>query len=731
MAYADDIDSTRHRVGYYVAFDGVEDRPATHDMSAVGLSGTYLVCIDGAPSGGGSRLDRTRGLVLPGGVSVTLADTSEARGLLVRLGGLTDTLSAAITSTATTLTLSSGAATYLNGTDVYVDRETITLGTHSGSGTYTGCTRGAHTSQAAPHAGGSVVSNRPRHWLGRRLVLYAVNLDTGTQQAVRAGVVSESPRYADGRWQIEAIDVSRELRRDLCRGWYPSPWTTSSDDNTLFYADVPEPSLFVDGATYAGHVFIRGYANSQVMRLSPGDVETGNGRLALRYANVIQHFAGDGGDLEVRQVCLFTADPATAALILMLSATGDGSNHATYDVLPGRSAATLSDAVPARMGAGLPSAWVDVEAWEALIGIGRVMTVYLDEPTPLLDFLTEEVAPVLGGYVYVTASGQLSFQRWRPALPSGALESSGASIDADRDNLGGAVVTVEDESAILHSASWEVNYDPGQREYLRRIQVSWADQVATYGDELQTMERKSRTKWVGPASSSALVSPPYSNELQLVVALDRLYARTRDGLRRTELRLPWSYHLKAVPGWIFALTSSRMPDHEGAVGVSSVQYEIVSSEPDYGAGVVRVEAEQVQQGALIAPSFVINAYTLDGGGADLDQFDVRTTGAGADLFDSAAGRDFPPGCTVRVYDVSASPSFSVSGTLVVDSVADDAIYGDASGLGFTPASGDLVVLEYTANTGAVNADGADVRDHVFMTDSSGALGTSDPGTVWA
>ena len=45
MTYATDLDSDTHRRAFYVAFDGIETRIATHDLTGL-VSGTFVVGLD-------------------------------------------------------------------------------------------------------------------------------------------------------------------------------------------------------------------------------------------------------------------------------------------------------------------------------------------------------------------------------------------------------------------------------------------------------------------------------------------------------------------------------------------------------------------------------------------------------------------------------------------------------------------------------------------------------------
>ena len=728
MTYVTDIAARTHDVGYYVAFEGIATRLSTHDLTGL-VAGTFLPVLLAPPRGSANRLDRERGLILPGGFSVQAADNSSLRTLIARRGGTEDKLSLSLSKTATAITLSKG--NYATGTTIYVDRETITLGTKSGN-VYNFSARGVQSSQARPHGAGTVVSDRPRYWLGRRAQMFAVNLATGTTQAIRTGILSQSPRFVNGSWSLEFIDLQRELNRRIFHGWSPQKVVArgGQDYPTLaFLLDVGDARHFADGDN--AYVRVQQEEGIQVYSLESGHVDRTNNHLTLELDNLVHATESDrtldvrpGAD--VQQVCLFTADPAHAALMMMLSDLGDASNHATYDVLPGVSPALTSstgDIVGKRVGAALPSSWVDVTAWEALEGAAfGPATFYLDDPMSLLEFLVREVAWRLGGYVYVNDSGQISFRRYLPALPAAALPAITTS-DLRVPN----VSTVDDESEVLGSAVMKCNWDPELRQHMLRVETSWLDTFPLYGEGRPSLELESRSLWVGQASPSPLVSAPGSS-LQIVAALDRLYSRSRNGVRRHSMALLWNKHLDALPGWTFAFTDGRVPNLEGSLGVTARQLECVAVHPDYATGQIALEAEEKPQGWLVAPVGIITLVSAQ------DLFDLESS---ADYYDGNPASDFPVGATVRIYGASASPPFSASGTAVILSVQDPgqieltATFGG----GFTLAAGDLVCLESSANTGNENTTGADVQDHLFMVDADDLIdagtGSERDGTRWA
>lgn len=725
MTYESDIAKRRHRVGYYVAFDGIPTKLATHDFAALGLEGTFLPVLKGAPRGGPQKLDRRRGLVLPDGFSVEAIATHQVHQLLRRRGGEEAPLAAALAATDTDVELARSDA-LAEGTVLHLDRETIVLGPYDPNletyGVYTGCTRGAHGSQATPHRAGAILSTVPRYWRGRRAVLYAVNLETGSSKAVRAGRLSRSPRFRNGTYELTFTDLQRELARPINGGWTPERMEhrTVGPDGEIVCV-VRDARAFVDdtplGAQFVKVSYDDGF---DVWHLPAGAVDLVDNTVTLypvsfRYStHGTSRLLEAEGDVDLQQVLYLTGDPATLALMLMLSTEGQFDNG-PYDLLPGRLAET--GVPPRRQGAGIPQEWVDVASWEAAAG-GPQIVLFSDEQEVLLDLLVGEVLWHLGGKLVINGEGQIAFLPNRPAVPSSTL----TVIDGS-NRLVSDVEGDDDESEILSLAVIDCNWDPSERQYKRKVSVHFEDVAPIYGEDLASISIRSRTTWVGAASPSPLVSAPYGDETALTVAFDRYASRTRNGLRRTTIALPWDRHLDAIPGWVFKLTHAQLPDGEGGVGVTERQLEVVSASPDYATGRVAIEAEEMPPGWLVAPVVIADdVVTLSA-----TRWIVWAPLTPSDLWDEDPELDFAVGFPVRVYDASASPPFSASFVAVVEQTGGGGLIVETdSPPPFQPAAGDLVVLENGPNTGETNAAGADVQDHLFLADDDGIIDKGGP-----
>jgi hypothetical protein len=104
------------------------------------------------------------------------------------------TLTTALTQTATTVVISD---TTLENELIFIGDETILLGVHGSGGSYTGCVRGYHGSQAAPHNAGTGFFTRPPSWRGRGVELVS-HSDSGAAATRWRGLVESISTSDDG-----------------------------------------------------------------------------------------------------------------------------------------------------------------------------------------------------------------------------------------------------------------------------------------------------------------------------------------------------------------------------------------------------------------------------------------------------------------------------------------------------------------------------------------------------
>lgn len=749
MTYAQDILSKdAHQIGYYIRFDGITSpKLSTHST----IANTLPVLI-GVPQGSATELDRARSLIMPGGFSCEVMSTAETDELFSINGGTVATLQTSLSRTQTALSFNEGTP-YPVGSAIYVEKETIILGPIA-FGFYTSCVRGQASSENQEHAAGAIASDRPRYFMGRRAQLYAVDLETGNEAVIRTGVLSSSPTFNNGVYRLQFVDMQRELNRRIFTGWQSQACSIEEDSYTIeqgttsFIVNISRPDEFVTALAQESHVKINFNDSFAVFRIEGSQVDSANNQVTIKVRDTGQSYLvayggavddenavsdffagniapdGSNSELSIMTVGFLRGPPAQIALQVMTSDLGKQING-FYDILPGQTQAsttTAADTLPRRIGASLPEAWVDDAAFIAVIeGIANT-TIILDETTRLIDFLENEIAWILGGYIFINDEGKISFKKYNPAVPQGSIDSYDESDVVQQSRS----ITL-DESEIIASGIIECDYDYARREYMRKIEVQWQPTYNIYGEGRAQINFKSKSIKTSDSRTNVNTGNQPVNELQLVTQLDRIYSRTKDGVTKVQLSIPWKYSKLFTPGYVFQYSDTVLP-FEGATGFTNQQFEVVGVSPNYEAGRVVVTAEAQPRGWLVAPACYVDSY-------DAGTFTVTidTTGDEALLFDGNPGEDFIEDCKVLIYEAAASPSFSASTFATVASVTATSITFAAAPF-VLPAPGDLVVMDLSANTGNVNTTGADVEDHIFCSDSNVSppdLGFGVVGNKWS
>ncbi len=724
-------------VAFYVEFDGVAAKLATRS-SWPGSSGTIYAAIARPPSGSGEKLDRSRGIVPPATFTVEVHANSDIETFFARRGGTEYTLGTRIDEDDTTIQMGSGD-TGLAGTTLYCERETITFGTHGGSGSYTGCTRGVSSSPEQAHPAGAIFSTRPRHWLNRRGTLYVVDLLDGTATALVSGFLRSSPKFVNGIYRLEFTGMQRELNRQLMVGWQSTTATFKSRDNGAQTVTFDGRNFSDNDDSYARFDFPGG---AWMVKVESANVNIASGTLEVSIDP--QYTYGEAGldlsdfdanntqarregvipDATVKTVFYADGDPVEVALSAMLSTYGRGVNSARYDTLPGLHAkdngAGRDDITGRRVGAALPAAWVDVAGWEAARYRPQRARFWFDESIGLIDFLANEIAWRVGGYIAANGSGQLTLIEYEPALPSSAIVTY-----TKADFLVATKTVVDDESEIIGAAQMRCNYDPVNRKFRHTVTVRWVTTWQTYGEGLPQIELESRSLSVVPSGGDGSISSTFTED-DVVNTLDRIYRRTRDGLRMVVIVMPFEDAATFTIGYRFKLTDDDLPDGEGGTGFTARQYEVTGRDFNYETGTLTVQAEEQVQGYLFAPAAYVSGYDV---GTKTVTFDTSATHE-KDLFSgSTPAHNFPDGANVRIYDASGGAhAFAVNEVQTITSVPSSTTIVLDADASFGIANGDLVVLDWSADTGnqATNT-AADVQDHAFADDNAGTVGNTVGG----
>jgi hypothetical protein len=727
---------TNQSRAWFVAFDGIPTRFSTEDLSSFGLSGTYHAALLDVPSSVSEQLDTVTRVVKPGGTGLRIALDDTTRPIFSRKGGEQYEWTTEASATETSLTLGGGTGV-LDGATVYWDRETVTL-SYVSAGVYT-VTRGAFDSEAVPHALGSVISTRPRHWRRRGVRLYEVDTTESapTPRLVWAGVISGNLRATDNAIEMQCVGRMSLLRRRVMLGWQdvvPEGPAEKLDGESAFAITspasfgglrftVPDAYELADG----GFVRIdysdkRGDKRTTFCRVRSGELNDANGVLDIAWRFDV--VAGDSvplianagsfdesSEITLRQAEVLNERPGDLALMLMLSRKGDGANHATYDVLPGRSVDDGSGNVTRpekRCGAGIRADWVNVASWQAL-NAGPKISLILEEERDLFDVLANDILWRCGAIAYIDDDGKLAAKR---VLPVGVA----GSLPAITDPLVSAWSVEDAESDIPGSAKVHCNWNPVTRTFQREITVVFGDVHALYDDEKPGLEYESRSLHVGNAPPDGTRHTVESAET-VIAMLDRQYARKILGGVRLALLLPWSEVETFTVGDRFALTLPYPHNFEGGAGFTTEPFEIVGRQLNFDDGTIVITCEQTGTCRLIAPSFLLTSFASTT--ATVNTSTVATP-YGGDL-GTDCDEHIPRGASVRVYDEDHTETFGRSEVEIVTGITDTTTILVAAPGTFTATTGDLIVIEDSSET-ATAQNGAATSDYAFMGDNQDEIG---------
>lgn len=330
------------------------------------------------------------------------------------------TLLATLTNSGTSVTINEVT---LTGAVVWIDDEAILLGTHTGGGTYTGCTRGFWGSAGAAHDAGSGVYTRIPYWEKRLVRLVEHDVDTGDEVVRWRGLVSE---IAQDRGMIlvsceeylaalARAEVNRDAR-DLAQGaglvWEVTP-TVSRLRGVL-----PAP---YQSSVAQGHGTATLYVEADGFVAEVGQaVLEGAGRVEVtqwQFERRPDAADGDSFNGSLYEVLVFLDIHPLDAALALLTSSGRGTNGA-YD--------TLGESW------GLALDIVDDASWTAEIAISPHLRV--DHLTlgaggarvNVLRTVQDLLLRPFGYFLAITTTGLLSIARLR--LPTIGDVSGAATV---------------------------------------------------------------------------------------------------------------------------------------------------------------------------------------------------------------------------------------------------------------------------------------------------------------
>lgn len=342
-------------------------------------------------------------------------------------------LSVALTfgSSTTALRVSGTGNTALAGTVVYVDDEAILVGTHTGSGIYTGCTRGYLGTVATGHGLGVQIFAKNPYVNYRRVTLIEIDRATGTETVRWRGFVDSVQTDTTGK----SINVQcMEL------------WATVAGATLNKGAPRLRPSGSVVGGTAFGRPIYIGYAATDGRRVRPssssawaqiGDTLTACTSTSSKllfdgpstYWFGAPEFSADKDNDVAFEVFVagnevsgisstddltYPAHPVAIAMAMLISSGGNTSS--AYDVLG------------EEWGLAIPESLFDVSAIDALIEatanikIDRLLLGWDGKTVQVVSTIRDALLRPYGFFLAVTDTGLLSIARLEPtAIDVGTL----------------------------------------------------------------------------------------------------------------------------------------------------------------------------------------------------------------------------------------------------------------------------------------------------------------------
>lgn len=745
------------RVHYTLLIDGIPVLFGTKAGLVLSTSGilsaagpatlTSVAAFAEIPKPGGRTLNHAIHMVTPGDLKVSLRkSTTWNKYFEPRRAGTY--LASAMTVAATSMTLHKASLFAVNQ-PIYVDRECILI-TALTSGQPSTVTRNYCAlagSKAAIHLADTAVGPSPASLHKRTAELRMWTSDTDHTLLGRYVITNVTCDDDSSRWEIALKGFMEALDIQVAKGFRPTKMTDAVGVSggagllELQFAD-SDVTSWLTNSSVNGHVMAvskHGWLVAPIVSFSGSQFPRVNFYAGgqTRLARVAPEATVAANNVELRRVALLNGPPMVAALQVLLSDRGDGNNHATYDVLYGRTTtgtgagAGIADGEQeVRFGAALSPDLLDMTTLtdSALLndpGIGFSLVLGGDGPMSLLEVL-ENVAFQLKGYWYENGDGKLSFARMTGVFPtSAAAAASLTETNILREK--GTLRSTNDETEVIHTFQVECNYDYSNKRF-DKVNIVYQHAIERFRGVGRTLRVKYKGLIVNlPEQSGDMILESVGQLPAGVSAIfahcDRWFYRTQNGLRKYVLAVAMRY-FALRPGQRATLTHSLLNAFDGST-VSGLSTEIVKiSKVDTEKGRINIEVSETWSGRIISPTGKISSWP---GGSSPYTITLATNtkyGGG-----TTPGRMFAVGWTVKILDKSASPPFSTaSGTYTITAVTDTTITVTGAAPAFTPAAGDVIVQETydTATSTTASASfAAGQRDHLFLADSNGRLGASD------
>lgn len=677
-------------------------------------SGLYLPAVLLSwPDEVGASVDFLTGTSAQTSGRFTLRQTATLRGIFWNTNPITvASATAAVGSTSTSILTDN---TTLAGSVVHWDREAILLGTHAGSGTYTGCTRGLLGTQATRHGDGTPpdleLYGSPWSLKGRVVRLIRVPSSAtgyGDEVTLWTGVVQEVTAQGLASFTLDARDALG-LLSEAKLGQGPARWTpqaqTSRRRPIAGYGTTTDTARCLVVEEGSGAVAVVGY-------------EVGSPSQGQGYALAVHSTIAAVGDFPLppredyaggtwrEVISTHSAQPPTTAspgdddlplsqepakLLLQLLTTTPNANtpgaNGDYDLgigyLAGGVPATLVDAA-------------QILAWGRARASARVDNLWigLEGPESLADVVAKILRP-LGAALVLGSGGRLQVAQLADSLPFASTAAlTAAQIISVGATQARGIPTSIDAVEVKHSLI------PGQG-------------VATD----RTLDaRQSRRLPPGARSTLEIDATAYSSpDLARASAIGLLF---RYRLQPPVVEVECLPTVDLWPGDVAALTCANILGRAGAVGVTAepalvLGRQAVIEGPEVsrgGAGRASVRLTLAVVGLIhknlgrIAPSAVVTTWNA-GTKTITVQANAYTSTTNDYLARDSAG--FSAGDVVQITDQYGTV---ITATATVDSVGTNTIVLTAAPT-TAPASTNVVrVTSYASATSTQRGRWAFIAD---------------------
>lgn len=756
---ADKIDAV-----WWVELDGIRYRFGTcvpsWNPADTSTNRTILPYLDEVPSCRAQSVEPLNGKTTSHGLTISMLDVSDEVTALMSVHdestAVWTMLTSACTASEVTLHVTSTSA-FTTPCDLYVGSETMYAASQT---TLTfAVTRGMYSSVTVDHVltdpdGGTQtveVWSQPRYMMGRGMVLRESRVDLEEEDSAGLYTIINGIDEDDGTWTISGQGVlslvAGKLNRtpawartwDYSRGGdAPGTFGISGGAGTFITATATmHPWVTVGDSLIVAYTDINQYAGQpadwrfmtlvQVPPLFSGMSKLFSGQAAsseippegLEVVQCVSHELFQSGGVRYM-------DPISVLLCLLLSKKGDGTNHATYDILP------------EGIGLGLKAKLVAVTEIEQLrdeLGLNeQEMRFVIKENADAKKWIEENILrPHLLFLVETwdgaktSLTGAITVKR---LMTRNQAVLEGPQLDITEDVLLDTP-KFELRSLPIGSLTWKVNYNPVDDEYLGEVNVIFDESIrryrgtaAKYTLECQSIydDRIGKRGKVWRSSAPAELPGVLANFVSVVwdrFALNPLPVLT--------VEVPYNRLTNCYPGNIVRVTSSTTPNVKTKDrGLSLEYFQILEMQPEPKSSCVRLRLAMIGvhdvDGRRFAASAKVHDIQDDYGGLGYSRVFIYKT-----AFAASSGyadyRFFTVGDNLRFYEPDMTPGGDDTTTYTVRATGTSATYDwielTAAEVDPPPDTADGSILD----TISYNSATATQRtDWAFMAGSDGLLG---------